>query len=209
MNFFQNKKLFRTTDLLKPSHGGYMAGQSLQQYKVGCGLELLMPFHGTHPRNAFSWWNDHIENELSFFPELKVVSLPDQFYEGNWGAINSENIIAFNLETASYSDERWIQCSFCHELAHALGYLAFAGNETTPPTLYYHDKFFLHAHYLINSRLGFEFTDEEIDVEYCLSDEREFRKPEALMFAKDMSNRAIEEKKSLKNLRDYYYCLML
>lgn len=204
MNFFQNKKLFRTTDLLKPSHGGYMAGQSLQQYKVGCGLELLMPFHGTHPRNVFSWWNDRIENELSFFPELKVVSLPDKFFDGDWGAINSENIIAFNLETASYSDERWIQCTFCHELTHALGYLAFAGNETTPPALYDHDKFFLATHYLINSRLGFDFSDEIIETDYCLSEELELNKSDALIFAKELSNRNIVKQKSLRELHDFY-----
>ena len=126
----------------------------------GCGVNTLPLHHYGYAEDVFSWYDEKMQNILRL-PTILIGKLPSGFYQmdDQTGAMGKQledgnRVCIFNLqENLTEHDELLF---FLHEAAHCLNLL-------------WHNRYFLALHLMLNYRSGVEFTEQEVDYDYCTS----------------------------------------
>ena len=123
----------------------------------GCGVNKLPSHHYGYAVDVFRWYDEKMQNRLRL-PTILIGKLPSGFYKmtddaGAIGApLGDHRICIFNSkENLTEHDELLF---FVHEAAHCLNFL-------------FHDRYFLAMHLMLNFRSGVNFSDDEVDLDYC------------------------------------------
>ena len=126
---------------------------------MGCGVNKLPSHHYGYAYQVFSWYDENMQNRLRL-PHIIVGQLTSGFYNmtddaGAIGApVDGHRICVFN--SAEKIDEHREMLVFFHEAAHTFWLL-------------HHDRYFLAMHLMLNYRSGVNFSEQEVDFDYCTS----------------------------------------
>ena len=127
----------------------------------GCGVNTLPLHHYGYAEDVFSWYDEKMQNILRL-PTILVGKVSSGFYkmtheDGAMGATLGDNrICVFNSnQNLTEHDEVLL---FLHEASHCLN-------------LVLHDRYFLAMNLMLIHRSGFEFTEQEVNFDYCTQDD--------------------------------------
>lgn len=126
----------------------------------GCGVNKLPNSHYGYAEDVFRWLDAEMQNRLRL-PTILVGKLSSGVYQmdDDTGAMGKQlddgnRVCIFNVqENLTEHDELLF---FLHEAAHCLNLL-------------WHTRYFLALHLMLNYRSGVEFTEQEVDYDYCTS----------------------------------------
>ena len=127
----------------------------------GCGVNKLPSHHYGSANQVFRWLDADMKNRLRL-PIILVGKLPSGFYKmtDDAGAIGAplgrHRICVFNSN--QNLTERDEMLFFLHEAAHTFWFLQ-------------HDRYFLAMNLILNLRSGENFSEQEVDFDYCTNED--------------------------------------
>ena len=126
----------------------------------GCGVNKLPSHHYGYAEDVFRWLDAEMQNKLRL-PTILVGKLPSGFYQmdDDTGAMGRQlsdgnRVCIFNVKENLTEDDELL--FYLHEASHCLNLL-------------FHDRYFLAMHLMLNYRSGANFSDDEVDLDYCTS----------------------------------------